>query len=75
MYAFLFLEKKGGEVILSPFLKRAIERGEIKEEKVSERISRLPIDPIRHKQLTTYEPVIEKTIVEIVDDIFLPLIK
>lgn len=56
-------------------LKRAIERGEIKEEKVSERISKLPIDLIRHELLTTYEPVTEQTIVEIVDDIFLPLIK
>lgn len=60
---------------MQTILKRAVERGEIKEEKISERIARLPIDLIRHELLITYEPVTEKTITEIVDDIFLPLIK
>lgn len=60
---------------MQTILKRAIGRGEIKEKKVSERISRLPIDLIRRELLTTYEPLTEKTILEIVDDIFLPLIK
>lgn len=60
---------------MQTILKRAIERGEIKEEKASERISWLPIDLIRHELLTTYELVTEETIIEIVDDIFLHLIK
>lgn len=60
---------------MQTILERAIERGEIKEEKIPERIVRLPIDLIRHEFLTTYEPVTEKIISEIVDDVFLPLIK
>ncbi len=60
---------------MQTIIQHAIERGEIKEEKVSERIARLPVDLIRHELLTTYEPVSDNTIVEIVDDIFLPLIK
>lgn len=60
---------------MQTILKRAVERGEIKEEKISERIAKLPIDLVRHELLTTYEPVTEQTIAEIVDDIFLPLIK
>lgn len=60
---------------METIIKRAIGRGEIKEEKISERIVKLPIDLIRHEFLTTYEPVTEKTISEIVDDVFLPLIK
>ncbi len=60
---------------MQTIIQQAIERGEIKEEKVSERIARLPIDLIRHELLNTYEPVADKTIVEIVDNIFLPLIK
>lgn len=60
---------------MQTILKRAVERGEIEEEKISERIARLPVDLIRHELLTTYEPVTERTIVEIVDDIFLPLVK
>ncbi|MDY0395607.1 TetR/AcrR family transcriptional regulator [Virgibacillus halophilus] len=60
---------------MQTILKRAAERGEIKVEKVTDRITKLPVDLIRHELLTTYEPVTEKTIVEIVDDIFLPLIQ
>ncbi len=65
----------GRTTTMQVILKRAVERGEIKEEKISERITRLPIELVRHEFLTTYEPVTEKTIAEIVDEIFLPLIK
>lgn len=59
---------------MQTILKRAVERGEIQEEKITERITTLPIDLIRNEVLTTYEPVTKKIIEEIVDEIFLPLI-
>jgi AcrR family transcriptional regulator len=55
-------------------LKNAEMRGEIKLEKISPRVITLPIDLLRYELLTTYEPVSDKTISEIVDDIFMPLI-
>ena len=59
---------------MQTILKRAVERGEIQEEKITKRITTLPIDLVRNEVLTTYKPVPKKTIEEIVDDIFLPLI-
>jgi AcrR family transcriptional regulator len=56
-------------------LNRAIERGEIRHEKITPRITRLPVDLVRHELLITSEPVSQTTIEEIVDEIFLPLIK
>ncbi|GGH76392.1 AcrR family transcriptional regulator [Pullulanibacillus pueri] len=60
---------------MSTILNRAVERGEIRHEKVTARITRLPVDLVRHEVLITYEPVSQDTIAEIVDEIFLPLIK
>ncbi|WP_179031097.1 TetR-like C-terminal domain-containing protein [Paenibacillus kribbensis] len=53
-------------------LNRAVERGEIRQEKITPRITRLPADLVRHEVLMTYEPVSQDTIVEIVDEIFYP---
>jgi len=60
---------------MTVILDRAIERGEIRPEKVTPRITRLPVDLVRHELLITLEPVSMKTIEEIVDEIFLPLLK
>lgn len=60
---------------MTVILNRAIERGEIRPEKVTPRITRLPVDLVRHELLITLEPVSMKTIEEIVDEIFLPLLK
>jgi len=56
-------------------LNRAADRGEIRAEKVTPRITRLPVDLVRHELLITLEPVSQATIEEIVDEIFLPLLK
>jgi hypothetical protein len=55
-------------------LKNAEMRGEIKLEKISPRIISLPVDLLRYELLTTHEPVSDKIIYEIVEDIFIPLI-
>jgi len=56
-------------------LKNAEMRGEVKLEKISLRIISLPLDLLRYELLTTHEPVSDKIIHEIVDDIFMPLIR
>ncbi|GGE44850.1 TetR family transcriptional regulator [Pullulanibacillus camelliae] len=61
--------------VMPLILKRAVERGEIHSEKITERIIRLPMDLVRHELLITYQPISEQTLTEIVDDIFLPLLK
>ncbi|WP_405148958.1 TetR/AcrR family transcriptional regulator [Sphaerisporangium sp. NBC_01403] len=54
---------------------RAVERGEIKPEHLSERIKSLPFDLLRHEILTTFAPVPDRVLEEIVDTIFLPLMR
>ncbi|WP_424537053.1 TetR-like C-terminal domain-containing protein [Sphaerisporangium viridialbum] len=54
---------------------RAVERGEIKPEHLSERIKSLPFDLLRHEILTTFAPVPDRVLEEIVDTIFLPLVR
>lgn len=54
--------------------RRALERGEITAAQLSPRIVALPFDLFRHEALMTLKAVPTETIVEIIDDIFLPLI-
>lgn len=56
-------------------LRRAQERGEITTEHLTPRMIALPFDLFRHEALMTLKPVSHDTIIEIVDDIFLPLIR
>ncbi|MET8137332.1 MULTISPECIES: TetR/AcrR family transcriptional regulator [unclassified Streptomyces] len=53
---------------------RAIDRGEIKPELLTERIKSLPFDLLRHEILTTFAPVPDDVLEEIVDTVFLPLV-
>ncbi|MEU9125810.1 TetR/AcrR family transcriptional regulator [Streptomyces sp. NPDC048506] len=54
---------------------RAVDRGEINPEHLSERIKSLPFDLLRHEILTTFAPVPDRLLEEIVDTIFLPLVR
>ena len=56
-------------------LKRAGQREEVNFEKISSRIITLPFDLFRYELITTHEPVSDQTINEIVDDIFMPLVR
>lgn len=56
-------------------LRRGVERGEIDPAKITDRIARLPTDLVRHEMLMTLHPVPDEIIVEIVDTIFLPLVR
>jgi AcrR family transcriptional regulator len=53
---------------------RAVARGEVDPTRLTPRLVTLPVDLIRHEALMTLGPVSEATILEVVDDIFLPLV-
>jgi len=56
-------------------IERAIARGEIDPARLSPRIRSLPVDLVRHDLIMTQRPVPEAALVEIVDRIFLPLVR
>lgn len=67
-----------GEVIprvLRTILQRAAERGEIEDAQIPARVVRLPADLVRHEMVVSDSPVPERVLSEIVDEIFLPLVK
>jgi AcrR family transcriptional regulator len=56
-------------------LRRAVDRGEIDPVKLTPRIATLPFDLLRHELLMTLQPVPDETIIAIVDEVFLPLVR
>lgn len=54
---------------------RAVDRGEIKPERLTERVKSLPFDLLRHEILVTFAPVPDDVLEEIVDTVFLPLVR
>ncbi|MFI0788975.1 TetR-like C-terminal domain-containing protein [Streptomyces lydicus] len=56
-------------------LGRAVDRGEVEPELLTERIKSLPFDLLRHEILTTFAPVPEHVLEEIVDTVFLRLVR
>ncbi len=64
----------GRDALMDEIIQRAIDRGEIQPEQVTERIAHLPVDLFRHELVMTLQPLSDETIEEIVDTIFLPLL-
>ncbi|WP_369393571.1 TetR/AcrR family transcriptional regulator [Streptomyces sp. CG1] len=64
----------GRENTADAIFDRAVARGEITPEHLSERIKSLPFDLLRHEILTTFAPAPDRVLEEIVDTIFLPLV-
>lgn len=64
----------GRDGFLEDAIQRAVDRGEIRPEQVTERIARLPVDLFRYEILMTLRPLSDEAIEEIVDTIFLPLV-
>ncbi len=60
---------------MKTILERAKARGELSRKIVSDRVCRLPVDLNRHEMLFTGRPTSPAAIRQIVDDIFLPLVK
>jgi AcrR family transcriptional regulator len=61
--------------VMQIILGRAIDRGEIAAARLTPRIVSLPTDLARHEILMTFEPLSDQAIQEIVDEIFLPLVR
>ena len=61
--------------VITVILERAAERGEIPRRKVNPRIARLPADLVRQEMMLFDAPVPERSLAEIVDEIFLPLVR
>ncbi|MEZ0108657.1 AcrR family transcriptional regulator [Catenulispora sp. EB89] len=55
-------------------LARAEERGEIDLAAVPPAVLAMPFDLMRHEMLMTYKPIPVERVVEIVDDLFMPLV-
>lgn len=60
---------------MQAILDRAAARGEIDPGRLSPRIASLPVDLVRHDLIMTLAPVPDTTLIEIVDNIFLPLVR
>ena len=56
-------------------LRRAIDRGEVSEKRLTPRIVRLPVDLVRLEMMMTHTGVSGAAIEEILDQVFLPLVK
>ncbi|MFF0067272.1 TetR/AcrR family transcriptional regulator [Streptomyces sp. NPDC005279] len=65
----------GRKQALDALFDRAVDRGEIKPELLTERIKSLPFDLLRHEILTTFAPVPDHVLEEIIDTVFLPLVR
>ncbi len=65
----------GRDALLDDVIERAVARGEIQPGQVSERVARLPVDLFRYELMMTLQPLADEVIEEIVDDVFLPLVR
>lgn len=64
----------GDHDCLGAILGRAVARGEIDAEKLTPRISTLPVDLLRHDLMIRLAPPSDEAIQDVVDNIFLPLV-
>ena len=65
---------EGEQGWLSTIFLRAVSRGEIDGSRLTPRIASLPVNLLRHEVMMTLKPIPDAVIVEIVDNIFLPLV-
>jgi AcrR family transcriptional regulator len=69
------LRPPGQATGLERIVARAVARGELPDVPRSSRVLNLPFDLLRHDMLMTLRPVSRESIIEIVDDIWLPLLR
>ena len=60
---------------MSEIVKRGIGRGEIAAEKLTPRVAALPFDLVRYQLMVLRQPLSAQDIEEIIDRIFLPLVR
>lgn len=61
--------------LLRDVLERGVARGEIDPDRLTPRMVALPTDLVRHEMLMTLAPLTDDAIREIVEEIFLPLVR
>lgn len=61
--------------MMTAVLEQAADRGELVLGKLPPRVVSLPVSLLRHEMLLTSEPISGRTMAEIVDDVFLPLVR
>jgi AcrR family transcriptional regulator len=64
-----------GARLMEEILQRAVARGEVDPTRLTPRIVSVATDLARHEFLMTFAPLSEKAVEEIVDDVFLPLVR
>ena len=64
-----------GSDAMQAVLRRASDRGEFAAGRLTPRITSLPTDLARHEMLMTFRPLSDEAIAEIVDEVFLPLVR
>jgi AcrR family transcriptional regulator len=62
-------------VLMTEILDRAAARGELRAWPLSPRLVTLPLDLLRSECLVPGPPILETALIEIVDDVFLPLVR
>lgn len=60
---------------METLIARAVARGEIRPDQINGRVAQLPTDLLRHDVLFTLAPLTDEAIEEIVDAVFLPLVR
>jgi AcrR family transcriptional regulator len=61
--------------VLDDVIDRAVARGEIQPGQISERVAWVPVELFRYQLMATLQPVPDPVIEQIVDDVFLPLVR
>ncbi|WP_211240158.1 TetR/AcrR family transcriptional regulator [Promicromonospora kroppenstedtii] len=64
----------GTNPVMRTIAERAAARGELEPGTIPDRVLRVPVDLFRLEFILTYDPVPESVILQIVDDVFLPLV-
>jgi AcrR family transcriptional regulator len=64
----------GEHGLVAEILARGANRGEIDLARITNRVASLPIELARHDMLMTLKPLSDKSIEEIIDEVFLPLV-
>ncbi|QUQ67639.1 TetR/AcrR family transcriptional regulator [Kutzneria sp. CA-103260] len=77
VFAELRSRLRQGEVVelIRPLLTRAVQRGELRTDQISDRVLRLPFDLLRTEAMLYGVLVDDLAITEIIDDIVLPLLE
>jgi AcrR family transcriptional regulator len=65
----------GRDAMLDEVIERAVARGEVRAGQISDRVARVPVDLFRYELMMTLKPVADEVIDEIVDTVFLPLVR